>query len=158
MIDKMRTQQILINLVSNAIKFSRVGDEIIIQICDPVQVDPETDTWGFKIKVTDQGIGLNDEDRSKLFKPYFKSSCRSNRDANPSSNGLGLSNCKRLAKILSGDLTLSETYKKGCEFILKLNLQKVDLRKRKSDFNFRGRMFGRKKPRRPKHNFGIKAI
>jgi len=52
-VDKMRTQQIFINLVSNAIKFSKPHDEIKVEVCKPEMVDSEKGMWQFEFKVTD---------------------------------------------------------------------------------------------------------
>ena len=49
-----------------------------------------------------------DADRKNLFKPYFKSVCSKSQVANSNSNGIGLNVCKRLAKVLNGDLYLNE--------------------------------------------------
>ena len=70
-LDKMRCQQVLINLISNAIKFSIPNTKIRVTIGRPEQV--ELSYWLFKISVTDEGIGLDDEDRQHLFSPYFRS-------------------------------------------------------------------------------------
>ena len=59
-------------------------------------------------------MGLNDLDRANLFKPYFKSSSAENIAANPTSNGIGLNTCKRLANVLNGDLYINNTYRSGC--------------------------------------------
>jgi|LakMenEpi03Aug12_release.lakeMendotaPanAssembly.Ray.scaffolds.fasta_scaffold4046583_1 signal transduction histidine kinase len=45
---------------------------------------------------------------------------------NVNSHGIGLSFCKRIAKSLGGDLILNEAIRDGCEFVLKLNLKKLD--------------------------------
>jgi len=58
-IDKMRTQQILINLISNAIKFSKPGDKIVLEVCHPELLIPGSDQHKITIKVIDEGIGLN---------------------------------------------------------------------------------------------------
>jgi hypothetical protein len=81
----------------------------------------------FEIIVTDQGIGLNDEDRQNLFNPFFRSSDPQNVAMNVSSNGIGLNFSKKLATLLGGNLTLSDTYRKGCQFTLSLDLDVVDL-------------------------------
>lgn len=125
-------QQIFINLISNAIKFSKPLDKILIKIEKPELVDKATNLCKFVFKVTDQGLGMNDYDRKNLFKPYFKSSCEKSRIANANSNGIGLSFCKKLAKCLGGDLNLSDTYRDGCQFILDMKITLVDVQKRRN--------------------------
>jgi signal transduction histidine kinase len=119
--DKTRIQQILINLMSNAIKFSKSGDKIIVGVRQTVlRVDGQNE---FEISVTDEGLGLNNEDRRNLFQPHFRSSCPTNRAANSQSNGIGLSICRRIAENIGGNLSLCSDYRYGCRFILKLQLQ-----------------------------------
>lgn len=103
--DADRTKQIIINLVSNAIKFSTTGQEIEISV-DIVAITPGNNI-SLQVMVTDQGIGLNQQDRENLFKPYFRSSSAENLAMNLKSNGIGLYLSKQLAKVLGGDLTLS---------------------------------------------------
>lgn len=81
--------------------------------------------WSFTFKVTDQGMGLNDEDRSRLFTPFFRSSSKENRDANVNSHGIGLNFSKRLANALDGDLTLDPDYRNGCQFVFTINLKRI---------------------------------
>jgi signal transduction histidine kinase len=110
----------MINLISNAIKFSKPLDKITISI---------SKNSGDKVVfcVTDQGMGMNEADRKNLFKPYFKSTCEKSRHANTNSNGIGLSFCKKLAKCLGGDLRLSESYRDGCQFILELHIKSSEV-------------------------------
>lgn len=68
-IDKMRCQQIFINLISNAIKFSKPYDKIRISVEQPILLDDNK--WQFVFRVTDQGMGLNETDRKNLFQPHF---------------------------------------------------------------------------------------
>jgi len=77
---------------------------------------------GAKIKVTDNGIGISEEDKLYLFKPFFKTKDKKSFEMNKESHGLGLSICKRIAKGLGGDLILNEELSKGCEFIMTLIL------------------------------------
>jgi signal transduction histidine kinase len=117
MIDKVRTQQILINLISNAIKFSHAGDRIKIEVLHEGPRSRDDPSLAFKFIVTDKGLGLNDLDRKNLFQPNFRSSDKANRACNANSNGLGLYTCKRLAQVLNGDLKLAEEYRQGCKFV-----------------------------------------
>lgn len=104
-------------------------------------------------KVTDQGMGMNDLDRKNLFKAYFKSSSKQSRQANTNSHGIGLHTSKRLAKVLDGDLLLSDSYRDGCQFIFFMNMtriEKTDIPK--ANYRVRGSKFG-KKQKGAKTNF-----
>lgn len=132
----------MINLISNAIKFSFQGDRIKVEIIHSEQSANTDRPISFKFLVTDQGLGLNEVDRKNLFQPYFRSSDETNRLCNTNSNGLGLHTCKRLAQVLNGDLTLASEYTEGCQFVLELNLEQVESPTRQLNYKYRGRKFG----------------
>lgn len=112
-IDKLRVQQILINLIHNAIKFSSRGDRIWIEV-EKFLTEDIQNKIGVNIRVTDQGIGISGEDRKNLFKMFFKTNCIESRRINKGSHGVGLSICKKFARRLGGDLTLNESVVEGC--------------------------------------------
>ena len=104
------------NLVSNAIKFSKPGDEIKVSLefeLPGPEIGHAPDIT-LLVKVCDQGLGINDQDRQNLFKPNFRSLDSKSREVNPKSNGLGLHISKRIAQSLGGDLTLDPDYVNGC--------------------------------------------
>lgn len=86
-IDKLRIQQILINLVQNSIKFSKVDDTIFVSISRKSQQQGQIT---FQIKVTDHGEGIAKEDQDRMFNKYFQSSRKMGKE----SHGLGLGICK----------------------------------------------------------------
>ena len=73
MIDKLRFQQVVINLLTNAIKFSHSGGKVYIKVKskaaerDPTMIDLSVD-------VQDNGIGISVKDQTTLFKPFYKTS------------------------------------------------------------------------------------
>ena len=91
--DIQRVQQVLINLISNAAKFSKKGEEIFVVLREKMLMDKSN----ICIEVIDSGLGLSELDQSKLFKPFFQTADTNNRQMNPSGNGLGLSICKNIA-------------------------------------------------------------
>ena len=91
--DIQRVQQVLINLISNAAKFSKKGEEIFVVLREKKLLGKSN----ICIEVIDHGLGLSEQDQSNLFKPFFQTANSNNRQMNPSGNGLGLSICKNIA-------------------------------------------------------------
>ena len=94
----------MLNLIQNSIKFSKPGDLITVEVkMSPSDQMPKNYVM-VQIKVTDEGPGICDEDRAKLFEPYFKSSDPKSRKMNRESHGIGLNICHKIAKNFDGDL------------------------------------------------------
>ena len=74
-IDVNRVQQVITNLVTNAIKFSVDGQNIIVNFTAnyAAQNDGSENKRTIVIDVIDEGIGMTEEERSRLFSPYFRS-------------------------------------------------------------------------------------
>lgn len=110
--DPLRLKQILLNLCSNAIKFTDTGAVGLRLHYDPVQ-----DT--LNLQVRDSGIGMSAEQLEKIFQPF--------KQADPSvsrrfgGTGLGLSLSKRLAELLNGDLQVSSEAGIGSVFTLSIH-------------------------------------
>jgi hypothetical protein len=86
--------------------------------------------------VTDEGIGISEEDKQNLFQMFFKTTDENSRRMNKGSHGIGLNVCKRFAKALGGDLYLNEDYKEGCQFVLQMVCKRFalsNLRRKKSE-------------------------
>ncbi len=110
--DHHRIQQILVNLISNAIKYTPKG-EIRLEI------SAENDTLHFQIK--DTGIGIAKEDQSRLFRPFEQ--MQNNHLSSEYSTGLGLAICLDLAKAMNGSLNVVSVPTKGSVFTLTLPLK-----------------------------------
>jgi len=117
--DAMRLRQVMINLLSNAAKFT---DEGTITISAAVEARPNGQPE-VVIKVTDTGPGIALEDRSKLFQPF------SQVDASPTrktgGTGLGLSISRRLVELHGGQIDVTSEVGKGSTFYFTLPLPKV---------------------------------
>ncbi len=105
--DSVRLRQILLNLVSNAIKFTNTGTVTIeVGFADP----------HLKVSVIDTGIGMTNEQAGKLFRPFSQADSSTTRKFG--GTGLGLSLSKKLASLLGGELTLAHTVPgQGSHFI-----------------------------------------
>ena len=108
--DGEKLQQILLNLMSNAIKFTPLGGAITVG-CN-VRDD------GVAVWVDDTGIGIADEDQTRVFAPFVQIDRRLN--APGEGTGLGLSISRDLARGMGGDLTVESTLGKGSTFTLTL--------------------------------------
>jgi len=113
--DENRIRQILINLVSNAIKFTEVGG---ISLVVSAKEDDEKDNYIFEFKVKDTGIGMTPLQLNKLFQDYSQADVSTSRLYG--GTGLGLSISKRLAHLMEGDLTVTSNLNDGTEFILNM--------------------------------------
>ena len=96
--DSLRLQQIVTNIVSNAIRYTEAGTvQVKCQVLDD-------DKW--EISVSDTGRGIAPEDQARIFEPFFRVS--SNNQPNlPDSTGLGLAIVSRLVKLLQGEIKLT---------------------------------------------------
>lgn len=106
--DKLR--QVLINLASNAVKYTESG-EIVLQ----VRTTPSGDVV---IRVTDTGVGISDEHLSQIFEPFWQ--VTATRGTPDGGTGLGLSVVRRLVQLLGGDITVQSTVGDGSTFTVTL--------------------------------------
>ncbi len=102
--DKQILRNILINLISNGIKFSDKGD--IIEVKSIIETDK------LVLKVIDHGIGIPAEDQQYLFKRFF----RANNALNIEGTGLGLNIVKKYVDLLKGDISFESKPGEGTSF------------------------------------------
>jgi len=102
--------RILDNLISNAIKFSQKGSEVM--------VNASVDLGVLKLSVKDNGPGFTDADQRMLYQKFRKLSAQPT--GGESSNGLGLAIVKTLVERLHGEITLESQLGKGSEFTIRI--------------------------------------
>jgi len=118
-VDNIRIRQILINLLGNAVKFTKKG---AITLHVDFTPDPDSaDTGTLRCAVSDTGIGISEEDQKKLMEPFVQLSRMRDTNAVKNGTGLGLSISKRLAICMNGELTCSSKAGEGSTFTLTLN-------------------------------------
>jgi len=108
--DPMRLGQVLLNLTTNAIKFTDEG-HIIIRV---EKEDDKDDKCCIKFSVTDTGIGMSKEQLDKLFSAFSQADTSITRRYG--GTGLGLTICKSLIAMMDGDVSVESTYGKGSKF------------------------------------------
>ncbi len=109
-IDKNKIEQVMTNLITNAIKFSQANTIINVGL--------KLDETNVIISVTDQGQGIDKEELNLLFKPFKKTSTKST--AGEKSTGLGLFIVKRIVEAHNGKIWAESELTKGSTFIVSL--------------------------------------
>lgn len=112
--DQFRLQQVLLNLVSNAVKFTQTG-EIVLSVTTQ-QTSEDSVTVQFEIR--DTGIGFTEEQVNALFKPFSQLDNSSQRKHEGA--GLGLAICKQLVELMGG--TISASGKPGVGAVFRFSL------------------------------------
>jgi PAS domain S-box-containing protein len=108
--DSLRLGQILINYASNAVKFTDAG-EIVIGVS---LVEETPAAVRLKFTVSDTGIGLTEEQKTKLFQSFQQADTSTSRKYG--GTGLGLAISKQLANLMGGDVGMESTEGKGSTF------------------------------------------
>jgi signal transduction histidine kinase/DNA-binding response OmpR family regulator len=116
MVDPLRLQQILGNLVSNAIKFTHTGS-VTVNV-DLVGGDMGMERVRFVVE--DTGIGVPEDQRARLFEPF--SQATEETSTRYGGSGLGLSICRRLATMMGGAVTMEAASGGGTRMMLELSL------------------------------------
>ena len=124
--DEVRVRQIIVNLVSNAIKFTENGEVIVEAVMNEESLSDSVDASAeLKISVTDTGIGISEEQLEKLFTPFNQAKNQTTRHAG--GTGLGLSISKRLAEGMGGTIQVESKFGKGSRFTLSLPVSQRQL-------------------------------
>ncbi len=116
--DSLRLRQVLINIINNAIKFSggqqrtgRVSVRAVLLNCDRERVTVE-------FKVTDNGIGMDDETRARIFTSFTQADVSTTRTFG--GTGLGLAISRHLVRLMGGDIVVQSVLGEGATFIVRL--------------------------------------
>ena len=118
--DALRLRQILLNLGSNAVKFSNRGTVRISLdlLCRTV------DTVRLRCSVSDEGIGMSPEEQARIFKPFSQADTSITRRFG--GTGLGLALCSRLAALMGGSIAVESEEGKGSVFYVELPFRVAD--------------------------------
>lgn len=110
--DRIKLQQILFNIIGNAIKYSPTGGNIIIKI--------NSNNKNVNISIKDEGCGIEKKYHSKIFNKFFQVP---NSQTTQTSTGLGLTIAKEFVKLHKGKIKISSEPDKGCEFVITIPIK-----------------------------------
>ena len=118
-LDPVRFQQCLSNLLSNAIKFTRTGGVTVA-----LRVGRTGDDWRISVDVVDTGIGMEPDTVARLFDNFMQADESTTREFG--GTGLGLAISRRLARLMSGDITVESKSGVGTTFTLTVGALAVE--------------------------------
>jgi signal transduction histidine kinase/ActR/RegA family two-component response regulator len=111
--DEVRVRQVLLNLLTNAVKYTREGSITLRVMADQTAAVDEQRIM-LKFRITDTGIGIRKEDLPKLFGQFNQVDTHANRGVE--GTGLGLAISRNLCRLMGGDIIVESEYGKGSTF------------------------------------------
>jgi signal transduction histidine kinase len=108
--DKTRLKQVILNLVSNAIKYNHKGGSVTVA-CKPINQKT------LQVDVIDTGPGIPIDDQEKLFEPFNR---LENEHSAVEGTGIGLTVTKELVELMKGSIGLKSRLGEGSHFYIKL--------------------------------------
>ena len=137
--DKLRLNQILLNIASNAVKYTQSGGKISISVAQISVLQNEKAEYEFKIK--DNGIGMSPEFAVNIFEAFERE--KNSTVSGIQGTGLGMAITKRFVDLMKGNISIDTAPGKGSEFIVTITFKvgkgekthnKADIKIDKSSF------------------------
>ena len=118
MCDTPRLNRVILNLISNAYKFTPEGGKVTVTL---KQLEATEDTGSYELSVKDTGIGMTPEFAAKVFEAYSR-----DRTVNKiQGTGLGMAITKSIVELMGGTIKVKSEYGKGTEFIVNIDFPLV---------------------------------
>ena len=117
--DRLRLNQILLNIVSNAIKFTPTGGTVNIRVTEKTCNLKDFTTFEFRIK--DNGIGMSEEFQTHVFDAFSRE--QTSTKSGIEGTGLGMAVTRNIVDMMGGTISLTSKEGKGTEFVVTLNFK-----------------------------------
>ena len=118
LLDATRLRQVLLNLMSNAVKFAG-GGEVTLRVRGERR---DGDQWMLSFAVSDTGIGIAQEDQQRIFEPFVQADSAGPKDG----TGLGLAISREFVQLMEGELTVESTPGQGATFRFSIPAQAAE--------------------------------
>lgn len=116
--DRTRLEQVLVNLIDNAVKFTSTGSVLV-----SAELESETEkAAAVHVAIADTGLGISPERRQLLFEPFVRAG---DGPANTRDAGIGLAICNKLIELMGGSFEVQSQIGAGSRFGFRLELEKV---------------------------------
>ena len=119
MVDPLLLRHVVVNLVSNAVKFTEKG---FVEVRGCFDSDTGGESGRLLVEIEDTGVGISDEDKQKIDSPYMQTASKVSRNGG---TGLGLAVCRQFAEMMGGTMTFDSELGKGSTFRITLPKVKV---------------------------------
>lgn len=120
--DKLRLNQVLLNILSNAIKYTPEGGTISMRVAEMAASQPGTATYEFSIK--DNGVGMDEEFKKMVFDPFTRA--KSSTASGIQGTGLGMSITKKVIDMMGGRIKVDSELGKGTEMTVAFDFKLAD--------------------------------
>ncbi|NUN63247.1 response regulator [Pseudanabaena biceps] len=138
--DATRLRQVLVNLISNAVKFTATGSVTVkvSLLSETISTEDNDDglgelhTYQLSFSVSDTGIGIPQDCYDRLFQPF--SQVDSSTTRRYGGTGLGLAICWRLTELLGGDISIDSTVGVGSTFTFSISANAIKIEARDNDY------------------------
>ncbi|MCT2295213.1 ATP-binding protein [Brachybacterium muris] len=117
-LDAQRLQQAVVNLLSNALKYTSSGGTVTVCVHTAVE------DHHLELAVTDTGIGMSDQEQTNLFTDYYRTETARNSDI--PGHGIGLSLTRRIVVAHGGQISVSSRPGEGSTFTIRFGLDEVE--------------------------------
>ena len=120
--DKLRLNQVLLNILSNAMKYTKAGGTVSVRI---IQTDSEPDGYAsYQFRIKDTGIGMSEEFLKHVFEPFERE--QTSTVSGIQGTGLGLAITKNIIDMMNGTVEVKSEVGKGTEFIVSFRFRTVN--------------------------------
>ena len=119
--DELRLNQVLLNILSNAIKFTPEGGRIDLTVSETPSAADDTSEYEFVIK--DTGIGMSEEFQKTIFDEFTRE--RTSSVSGIQGTGLGMAITKNIIEMMGGSIAVNSAVEEGSEFTVKIPFKKV---------------------------------